>query len=247
MPSYDIALFTHRGAVRAVNQDAVYAGGQIFQGNLRDVVTLRLKGVPQTVLVADGIGGQPHGDLASRVALQFLTSQVNSLDGPADCEAALHAANDRLYELMDDPGHIGMGTTVVGFVLQENRLIAFNVGDSQAYRYGSGGFIKIGYNDVVASGTGRASSRGSHQLSQALGGSIIPLSIIPHVSVEPPIRAGERFLLSSDGLTDTVSDDDIANALRVSASPATIVQQLVRRAIYAGARDNISVLIGIRR
>src|SRR4051794_32776305 len=123
MRIHDIALFTHRGAVRVRNEDAVFAGGTIFQEDLRDVVALRLTGSPHALLIADGRGGHPHGDLASHAALAFLTSQDGLLDGPAACETALHAANERLYELMDEPTRIGMGTTIAGLVLQETAMI----------------------------------------------------------------------------------------------------------------------------
>lgn len=243
MPVYEIALFTHRGAVRAENEDAVFADGTIYQADQRDVIALRLTGAPHALLVADGIGGQPHGDLASRAALRFLTSDTSLLVGPAECEAALHAANERLYEMMDAPDRIGMGTTVVGLVLQEAALIAFNVGDSRAYRLGRGGLVKLSHEDVAVSEGGKP--RRSHEITQALGGSAFPLAIVPHISVGPPLAIGERFLLCTDGLTDVLDDGELESLLEPSEPASVIVEQLVRRAILAGSRDNISVIVGI--
>jgi len=62
MTIYDIGLFTHRGVVRSRNEDAIFADGTIFHGNQRDVIAMQLTGAPHSVLVADGIGGQPEGD-----------------------------------------------------------------------------------------------------------------------------------------------------------------------------------------
>ncbi|MEY9524061.1 serine/threonine protein phosphatase PrpC [Bradyrhizobium japonicum] len=245
MATYDIGLFTHRGVVRPRNEDAIFADGAIFQGNQRDVIAMRLTEAPHAVLVADGIGGQPEGDLASRTALQFLTSDVGLLQTPAGCEAALHAANERLYEVMEEPGRIGMGTTVAGLILQDAAVITFNVGDSRAYRLGRGGLAKLSHEDVLASGREESPSDRSHAITQALGGSAFPLAIAPHVSVGPPMHIGDRFLLCTDGLTDALDDSDLESLLHLSASPVTIARKLVRQAILAGSRDNISVVVGM--
>lgn len=245
MRVHDVALFTHRGAVRARNEDAVFAGGTIFQQDLRDVITLRLTGSPHALLIADGIGGQPQGDFASRAALTFLKSQNGLLDGPATCETALHAANERLYELMDEPGRIGMGTTIAGLVLQETAMIAFNVGDSRAYRLSGGGLHKLSHEDVMLPPGGGMAPARTHGITQALGGSTFPLAIVPHVCVEPPLQVGDKVLLCTDGLTDALNDTEIETFLQLSASPAIIIQKLVRRAISAGTRDNISVVVGV--
>jgi protein phosphatase len=243
MPIYDIALFTHRGAVRTANEDAVYAGGRIFQGNMRDVVTMQLKGAPQTVLAADGIGGQPHGDFASRAALQFLTSEAGPLDSPARCEAALHAANDHLYRLMSTPDRIGMGSTIVGATVQQSALITFNVGDSRAYLLSSHGLAILSHDDVPGSDERGGQSRSSHEITQALGGVETSLAILPHVSVCPLLAKGNRLLLCTDGLTDALADEEIEDILRMPEPSKTVVEGLVRKAIIAGSRDNISVLL----
>lgn len=242
MATYDIGLFTHRGVVRPRNEDAIFADGTMFQGNQRDVISTRLTGPSHAILVADGIGGQPEGQFASRAALQFLTSEC-LLDSSANCEAALHATNERLYELMDEPGRIGMGTTVAGLVLQDTAVISFNVGDSRAYRFGRGGLTKLSHEDVAVSR--HEGQLADHRITQALGGSAFPLAIVPHVSVWPPIQVGDRFLLCTDGLTDVLDDSELESQLRLSRRSVIIAQDLVKQAISAGTRDNISVVVGI--
>jgi protein phosphatase len=239
--AYDIAVFTHRGTVRARNEDAVFAGETVYQGNMRTVIAMRLTGVPRSVLVADGIGGQPEGDLASRTALQFLTAEDDLLSSPARCEAALHAANEHLYGMMDEPDRVGMGTTVVGLALQAAAVVAFNVGDSRAYRFGGSGLVKLSCDDVVSAMRG---GHRSHEITQALGGCTFLGTITPHVAAGPPMQGGERFLLCSDGLTDVLDDGELERVLRLSPSSSAAVERLVRRAISAGSRDNISVVVG---
>jgi PPM family protein phosphatase len=94
-------LFTHRGVVRARNEDAIFANGTLYQDNLRDVVAMRLTGGQHVLLVADGIGGRPEGAFASWTALRLLSSDVQLLDGPSGCENALHAANGRVEPQRD--------------------------------------------------------------------------------------------------------------------------------------------------
>lgn len=218
-------------------------GGTIFQKDLQDVIVRRLTGSPHVLLVADGIGGQPHGSIASRTALSFLASQACVFEGATGCEAALHAANQHLYELMNESDRIGMGTTVVGLVLQETAAIAFNVGDSRAYRLTQHGLDKLSQEDV-ATPPREAMHSSRHGITQSLGGTAIPLAIVPHILVGTPLRRGEKILLCSDGLTDAIDEGEIECVLRLSASPSVIASKLVRRAIIGGSRDNISVIVG---
>jgi serine/threonine protein phosphatase PrpC len=241
MQAYDIAVFTHRGTVRSGNEDAVLAGGTVHQDSMRTVIAERLDGEPHSLLVADGIGGQPEGALASRTALHFLASHPDLHGSPERCEAALHAANDHLYEMMDEPGRVGMGTTIVGVVVHATALLAFNVGDSSAYRLGRSGLIKLSQEDTAPLAPGGKGP--SHAITQSLGGCAFPVAIEPHVSAGPPMHVGERFMLCSDGLTDVLDDEAIAAALRERASPSKLVERLVRQAIAAGTRDNISVVV----
>ena len=242
MQAYDIAIFTHRGTVRAGNEDAILAGGTVYQDSMRTVIAERLDGEPHSLVVADGIGGQPEGALASRTALHFLATNPDLVASPDRCEAALHAANDRLYEMMNEPGRAGMGTTIVGVVVQAAALIAFNVGDSRVYRFGRSGLIKRSQEDTAPLALGGKGQ--SHVITQSLGGCAFPVAIEPHLSVGPPMQVGERFMLCSDGLTDVLDDEAIAAALRERATPSKVVERLVRQAIEAGTRDNISVVVG---
>lgn len=145
--------------------------------------------------------------------------------------------------LMDELGRIGMGTTVAGLVLQDTAVISFNVGDSRAYRFGRGGLTKLSREDVAVSR--HEGQLANHRITQALGGSAFSLAIVPHVSVGPPMQVGDRFLLCTDGLTDVLDDSELESQLCLSRRSAIVAQELVKRAISAGTRDNISVAVGI--
>lgn len=134
---------------------------------------------------------------------------------------------------------------MAGLVLQDASVITFNVGDSRAYRLVRGGLVKLSHDDVLASGREKKSSDRSHAITQALGGSAFPLAIVPHVSVGPPLQIGDRFLLCTDGLSDALNDSKIESLLCLPTTPVVIAQRLVRQAILAGCRDNISVVVGM--
>ena len=137
---WEIAAITHRGRVRSVNEDAIAIGRTIILGILKIPRVFQASG-PTVLLVADGIGGQAAGDVASVSALRFLIDlKAHSFASNALCEAAIHNANRHLYEMgAKDRALRGMGTTLVGAYVGLDRLVVFNVGDSRAYMHSDDG------------------------------------------------------------------------------------------------------------
>lgn len=107
-----------------------------------------------------------------------------------------------------------MGTTLIGAVLSADRLITFNVGDSRCYLFSAGQLIQLSYDDVPVGQSNQLAAHRSHALSQALGGSSLPIAVEPHISIDPPLGSGETLLLCSDGLTDMVTSEVIGSTLR---------------------------------
>jgi PPM family protein phosphatase len=233
---HDVALITHRGGMRAANEDGVAVDSVLFGGDMRAVWSTRLDAGLHAVLVADGMGGHAHGRVASRTVLEFLARRAEQLGDEAGCEQVLHAVNEHVYDLMSDPAHMEMGTTVVGVAMRETSIVHFNVGDSRAYRCDRRGLTQLSRDDRDGPGL-------SHVVTQAIGGSVFPLAIAPHLGTAAPLRSGECLLLCSDGLTDMLDDAIIGAVIAVAASPSEAVERLFRRAMEAGGRDNISALI----
>lgn len=236
-----VALITHRGKVRPDNQDAIAVDELLFTGSMRTPWSDELAADRHVVMLADGIGGQPNGALASRSTLRFLAARLDGCDDEGACEEALHAANGHLYELMRSPETAGMGTTVAGVMLRRGAVLWFSVGDSRVYRFGDRVLVRLGRDDVGGADSSEPGRR-SHRLTQAIGGSVFPLGIVPHVGTMPPLRPGEAVLLCSDGLTDVIDDDAIASAL-AGGGPVRVVETLVRQVARRGAPDNLSVLV----
>jgi len=247
MSGWTIAAFTHRGRVRAVNEDAVAVHTQILTGDMTEPCVASFPDNPCVLMIADGMGGHAQGAMASRAVLNRLIAAIGRLADPSQCAEAIEDANQHLYALMQQHEEAnGMGTTLVGTVLKDDRLITFNVGDSRCYLFCAGQLIQVSHDDVPEQVNDDTSPRRSHALTQALGGSSLPLAIAPHICVEAPLASGETLLLCSDGLTDMVDNQTISEVLRSAGTPVQSVRKLVAKAFSAGARDNISLVI-VRR
>lgn len=189
-------------------------------------------------LVADGIGGHPAGDVASRTAVRAAHAALvaSSDHEPAEPEGALadalHAAHDAVLEGVEaDPATRGMGTTAVVARLSQDdqRLWVAHVGDSRAYLFRAGRLRRLTTDHRIGGG----------RLIQALGtwGDVSP------DTTQVELDAGDRILLCTDGLTDMVDDDDIAGRLASDEPPQRSCDRLVEDAIAHGGIDNITVIL----
>jgi PPM family protein phosphatase len=238
-PSHiEVTAFTHKGCVRARNEDSIVVAGWISELEMSAPRRWRhALGEPLLVAVADGLGGHAAGNVASRLVTKRLAAGKASAqaDGIA---ARLAGINTELYETMNsDPSLVGMGTTIAGLVLCSRRAVWFNVGDSRIYRERGGRIEQLSVDDVPPGPRNGV-------ITQTLGGcrSFIPIS--PHIGGEEfagNLPLASRWLLCSDGLTDMLDDAEIARAF--AASDEETLWALFAAAMAAGGRDNISIVM----
>ena len=203
--------------------------------------------------VADGMGGHAAGEVASLTAVEALKAAFErdrSADGLAD---ALRAANRAVWQrASEQPELRGMGTTATATALVtddgEELLAVANVGDSRAYLLRDGELDQISEDhslpeEMVRRGElapeDAAMHPQRHILTRVLGMDneieVDCFRIVPY--------RGDRILLASDGLTNEVSDDQIASILRRLADPEEAARELVRQAKENGGSDNITVVV----
>jgi PPM family protein phosphatase len=239
-PSHiEVTAFTHRGRVRARNEDSIVVAGWVPEAVMAGPRRSRhALGEPLLFAVADGVGGHVGGEVASRHATMCLAGKKPSAQ-PDGMAAQLAGINAELYEAMqDDPSLAGMGTTVAGLVLCARRALWFNVGDSRVYLEHGGRIAQISVDDVPPGPRYGI-------ITQTLGGchSFFPIS--PHIGEEELDEenslSGSRWLLCSDGLTDMLDDDEIAHAFARDDEAA--VRALFDAAMAAGGSDNISIIV----
>jgi len=241
-----VHALTHTGAVRAGNEDAVAVDDWICANDLTQPKPFRLDlAAPHAVLVADGMGGHPGGDLASRWAVAFCAERVAGITDGDSGAALLDEVNHHLYEQMTNGhGPPGMGTTLAGLVLRSDGLVAFNVGDSKIHRTApERDLVQVSVDDTPGPklDDGRTAARNSPMLSQTLGGQMRETPITPHAE-RCSWTGGERYLLSSDGLTDLVGPERLADIL-AREDDARAVTAMFEAAMAEGGRDNVTIAL----
>ena len=225
------AARSDRGLIRSNNEDSVYAG-------------------PRLLAVADGMGGHAAGEVASKIAIAALEPlDEDTISG--DLLAALRRATDEgsahIRELVsEDPSLEGMGTTLTALLFAGSRLAVCHIGDSRCYLVRDGELSQITHDDTFVQtlvDEGRLTDEEAHAHPQrslilrALNGS----EIDPDLSVREA-RAGDRYLLCSDGLSDVVSRETMQEALQ-EEQPQDAADRLIELALRGGGPDNITCIV----
>jgi PPM family protein phosphatase len=228
---------TDVGRARSGNEDSYFCG--------------------RTVLaVADGLGGHQGGEVASAAAVEPLAA----LDGrefadPAEAAdeltAAIREANAAILDRAGgDPGLWGMGTTVTAAALAgEHHLQLAHVGDSRAYLLRDGSLEQLTTDHTVVAELVRRGRLTPAQAAIHPERSILTraVGLDPRIPVDTPdpleLQDGDQVLLCSDGLTEPVDDDQIAQLLSAEPDGNAACQALIDAANAAGGPDNITVVL----
>ena len=221
-----------RGLVRQNNQDAVYAG-------------------PRLLALADGMGGHAAGEVASSLvisALAHLDDDVPGDDLLAELRTATYEGNDAISRhVADAPDLEGMGTTLTAILFAGSRLGMVHVGDSRCYQLRGGEFAQITKDDTFVQSLideGRISEeeRENHPQRSLLLRAITGQDVDPSLTIRES-RAGDRYLLCSDGLSGPVSDETLRDTLLDYADPRECADRLIELALRGGGPDNITCIV----
>lgn len=241
VPYIAVTALSHVGLVREHNEDSLVIGPWTLCGTVtQNPQTLVFPfGRPLVVAVADGLGGQPAGEVASELVVRQLSSLGPTLDGPEAVGDALSLCNRAVYSATEGrPELATMGTTVAGALVLADSLLMFNVGDSKVFHAGPDGLRQISVDDSPPPLPGH---RTTSAVTQVLGGSRGYDEITPHIEAFP-VSEGDRYLVCSDGLTDPVPNEEIEGLLRVH-DDGRAAFELWRAAIDAGGPDNITLAL----
>lgn len=218
-------------------------------------------------VVADGMGGHRAGDVASRLAIEAISEYFRSIGGdettwplPFDGRlsedenhllASVRLANRKILERSARSREFhGMGTTVVGalFNPQQQRMIIAHVGDSRAYRIRDGFITQMTrdhslFNDYLMAMPDLSEEQRSelprNVITRALG-----MQEDVTVDIQPDtVKAGDVYVLCSDGLSGMVEDDDIVSIVSGNVELMHICQRLVSRANENGGEDNVTAVV----
>jgi len=227
------------GAVRSSNEDSFLAA-------------------PPFWIVADGMGGHAHGDLASRSAVEVFERARSA--GAVSARAVLAAVRDANAAVLSLREDALSGTTLTGVAIVDiegagPHWMTFNVGDSRTYlwdgrRLEQQSIDHSAVQELVAAGVITPADAAAHPQRN-----VVTRALGAESEVEPdvwlvPLRGRQTFLLCSDGLTKELDDDEIARIIvfhdqQASREPdgPTLPERLVGAAIAAGGRDNVTVVV----
>jgi protein phosphatase len=208
-------------------------------------------------MVADGMGGQKGGEIASRMCVDTVVELMGDVDGGVEARAlpevrlrrALSSAHERvLSRSVSEEGCCGMGSAVVVGCVLDDVLHVGHAGDTRAYLFQRGGLRRLTIDhSAVAAAVLRGeltweqarSHPGRNKLRQAIG---VPKPFEPEF-VSVPLLARDKLLMCSDGLWGLLSDLEIAQVLNSDVSVHQMAQILVNRALAAGGHDNITLVL----
>jgi protein phosphatase len=198
------------------------------------------------------MGGHAAGELASSLAIATVADLDVHPPTTSDVLTSLAEAIDNVGEaigelIAEDPDLTGMGTTITGLYWLGGRIAVVHVGDSRAYLLREGELAQITHDHtyvqtLVDSGRITEEEAAVHPRRSLLMRALDGMNPVEADLSVREARAGDRFLLCSDGLSGVVSDGEIALALS-SGEPTGVVTRLVDLALERGAPDNVTVVV----
>ncbi|HKP83616.1 MAG TPA: protein phosphatase 2C domain-containing protein [Pyrinomonadaceae bacterium] len=266
----DLGAISHQGHIRENNEDSylVMRFGRSLENLLTnidpDLLDQSYFMSGYGMLVADGMGGMAGGEVASRLALTKLIELIIetsdwtlALNRQRDVTTVLERMTERFFDIDDvlrkeansDQTLRGMGTTLTVAGAMGSDLIIGHVGDSRAYLLRGDSFQQLTTDHTlaqalidagVASRDDPASRSMRHVLTAAVGS--LGEQVDPQVQ-RLKLSVGDQLLLCTDGLTETVDDEIIAQVIRESNSAQNACQALVDLALASGGPDNVTVVL----
>ncbi len=223
---------TDTGRHRRSNEDAYAARSPLF-------------------VVADGMGGAQAGEVASQTAIEVLRGGLPSGDGSVEqrLRGLVQTANERIHALsVADEDYAGMGTTLTAAHVGASDVTIVHVGDSRCYRLRGGVLERLTVDHTLVEELVRQGRLAPEQVVDHPQRSIVTRVLGPEALVRVdahtcPARAGDVFLLCSDGLTTMIDEETVAGALSAAPGLREAASRLVELANKAGGRDNITVVL----
>lgn len=226
-----------------------YYGSRTEIGNVREHNEDSLTVLPPLFAVADGMGGHEAGEVASEITINTLNDLApQSADAEALARAVVAANLNVIKAPSQGVGREGMGTTLTAAILEKERLVIAQVGDSRAYLLHNGSLQQLTRDhslmaDMIEAGQLTEAEARVHPnrsvITRAIGSD-------PHMQpdlYELNVETGDRLMLCSDGICGMIEDHEIASIMRQAPSAQSCADQLVEAALAAGGFDNATAVV----
>ena len=240
---------THVGRKREHNEDQLLVGDSL-----------------SLYVVCDGMGGHKAGDIASALAIKsidnFFAATADNFEDPQPeglknlrsarrLRAAVEKSNRDVHQISSHyPQHKGMGSTVVGFCVDEKEklLHVAHVGDSRCYRLRDGALEQLTRDHSLVNDVRALQNKGANVKLANPPKNVITRALGMKATVEvdlrtEQIREGDIYILCSDGLTGMVTDEQMAEVFLIEEGVEGACDILIDMANEAGGTDNITVII----
>ena len=265
----DVAGLSHPGKVRTNNEDSFLVTR--FGRSMHTVQTnLPLEDAPRdhseigyAMMVADGVGGAAGGEIASRTAIKTLIAlaietpdwimRLNDRRGKRVMQRMEERLNRLKYAFVErinaDPSLTGMGTTATAALSVGSDLIISHVGDSRAYLFTANQLLRLTKDQTMAQlladlGVIKKDEVEIHHARHVLTSAITAGGDKTEVELHQVMLAdGDQLVLCSDGLTEMLSDAELADVLKKNQPANTACQELLDLALEAGGKDNITIVV----
>jgi len=234
---------SHKGMVREINEDSYNV---IFNSSKMAVA----------FILADGMGGHSAGEVASKMAVDYISSSLESIfdnlreeNIETTMREIIEKANDIIYQKSSEPGpYFGMGTTLLMAIFLGKKLYVIHIGDSRAYLMRDGVIKQLTTDhsyveELIKNGSITRVEAEHHPQKH-----IITRALGCFQSVDTDISSfdilhNDIFILCTDGLTNMLSDDKIKSIVEKHEDPQLACTELVEEANTNGGIDNITVVI----
>jgi protein phosphatase len=215
-------------------------------------------------MIADGMGGHSHGELAAELGIATVQHYIQSSRDRLDVtwpfgynfdisidanrlSTSIQLANNQVWRKAEQaPEYAGMGTTIAAVLMSENTVTVGNVGDSRVYIYRAGSLQQLTIDDTwirAVSSRGDQMDVAHHPLRNFLTQAAGSKGLVEVHICEEDWDPGDMLLLSSDGLHGFVSDAEMTACIAAGPTPETTAGNLLQLAKAAGGHDNISVIL----
>lgn len=232
-----------RGKVRQINEDSY----NIISG---------YPGIPVTFVIADGMGGHNSGEIASNLAVEFISNyilqfpeELQKHDTQGTIHEIIRLANMEIYQKsVEEPTFQGMGTTLILAMVTGRTLHIGHVGDSRAYLLREGEMTRITTDHSYIEELIKSGSISREEAERHPKKNIITRALGCFNEVEADIHTVELqekdvILICTDGLTNMLNEDEIMNILTETKEPEQTCTKLIEIANEKGGEDNITVLV----
>jgi serine/threonine protein phosphatase PrpC len=230
---FDFAAGSDRGPVRERNEDAAYADARVLA-------------------LADGVGGHPGGDLASAAMVRGFAQidfTLKGWDGADHLRSAAFSGEDAIAEQVAlRPELDGMATTVTAVLLQrDHRVVLLHAGDSRGYLFRERRLYQLSKDDTFVQSLIDAGALSPDEARFHPQRNIVLRAMTGRATrfalASWTVRPGDQLLLCSDGLSDTLTDDEMTEMMSASGHVDECAERLIGQALSSGARDNVTCIV----